>query len=158
MMGDGVYKSTDEGKTWTHMGLNETGRIGRIVVHPTESRYRLRVRRWAALPDRSRSAAFIAQSTAERTGTRLLFADANTGCSGLAMDPHNPRVLFAGMWQVEMHTYAHVQRRPGQRGLRFARWRQPNGSAWKATDCHNRRSGKSTWLSRQHRIPAACTR
>src|ERR1700722_10114602 len=35
MMGNGVYKSTDAGQTWTHMGLDETGRIGRIVIHPT---------------------------------------------------------------------------------------------------------------------------
>ena len=35
---------------------------------------------------------------------RVLFVDENTGCSGLSMDPHNPRVLFAGTWQAEMHT------------------------------------------------------
>ena len=38
------------------------------------------------------------------TWTRVLFVDENTGCSDLAMDPTNPRVLFAGMWQIEIHT------------------------------------------------------
>ena len=42
--GDGIYKSTDAGATWTRMGLDETGRIGRIIVHPTESEHRLRLR------------------------------------------------------------------------------------------------------------------
>ena len=43
-MGDGVYKSTDAGETWKHMGLDETGRIGRIIVHPDEPEHRLRLR------------------------------------------------------------------------------------------------------------------
>ena len=106
MMGDGIYKSTDAGATWQHMGLTETGRIGRIVVHPTESRHRLRLRAGPHSPVRSRSAAFIRRPTAARPGSASLFVDPNTGCSGLNIDANDPNTLFAGMWQVEMHTYA----------------------------------------------------
>ena len=48
VMGDGVYKSTDAGKTWKNMGLPETGRIARVLIHPDESEHRLRLRRRAA--------------------------------------------------------------------------------------------------------------
>ena len=104
MMGDGIYKSVDSGQTWTHMGLDETGRIGRIVVHPTDANivFACALGRVTG-PQQERGV--YRTTDGGKTWQRVLFADANTGCSGLAMDPHNPRVLFAGMWQVEMHTY-----------------------------------------------------
>ncbi len=104
MMGNGIYKSVDAGATWTHMGLDETGRIGRIIVHPTNPDvvFACAVGRVTG-PQQERGV--YRTSDGGKTWDRVLFVDPNTGCSGLAMDPHNPRVLFAGMWQVEMHTF-----------------------------------------------------
>src|SRR5579872_4520050 len=105
MMGNGVYKSTDAGATWQHMGLEETGRIGRIIVHPTnpEIVYACAVGR-ATGPQQERGV--FRTRDGGKTWDRVLFADPDTGCSGLTMDANDPNTLFAGMWQVVLHTYA----------------------------------------------------
>jgi photosystem II stability/assembly factor-like uncharacterized protein len=131
MMGDGIYKSTDAGKTWTHMGLDETGRIGRIVVHPSNPDivFACALGRLTG-PQQERG---VYRSTdGGKNWTRVLFADANTGCSGLAMDPHNPKVLFAGMWQAEMHTYAMFSGGPGS-GVYVS---HDGGTNWKRLEGH----------------------
>jgi photosystem II stability/assembly factor-like uncharacterized protein len=105
VMGDGIYKSTDAGKTWTNMGLRESGRIGRIIVHPTNPNivYVCALGR-ATGPQQERGVYRTVDGG--KTWTRVLFVDDGTGCSGIAMDAHDPNVLFAGMWQVVMHTWA----------------------------------------------------
>ena len=112
MMGDGMYKSTDAGKTWAHMGLDETGRIGRIIVHPTNPDivYACALGRTTS-PQQERGVYRTIDGGAH--WERVLFADENTGCSGLSMDAHNPRTLIAGMWQVEMHTWGLFSGGPG---------------------------------------------
>ncbi len=110
--GDGAYKSTDAGKTWTNMGLAETGRIGRIVVHPTNPDivYVCALGR-ATGPQQERGV--FKTSDGGRTWQRSLFADENTGCSGLAMDAKDPNILIAGTWQVELHTWVENSGGPG---------------------------------------------
>ena len=105
LQGDGIYLSTDSGATWTNMGLRETGRIGRIVVHPTNPNtvYACALGR-ATGPQQERGV--YRTTDAGKTWQRVLFVDENTGCSGLNIDRSNPNVLYAGMWQVVMHTYA----------------------------------------------------
>ena len=105
VMGDGIYKSTDAGKTWTNMGLRETGRIARIIVHPTNPNVVFVCALGRATgPQQQRG---VYRSTdGGKTWTRVLFVDDGTGCSGIAIDAHDPNVLFAGMWQVVMHTWA----------------------------------------------------
>jgi len=105
MMGNGIYKSSDAGATWQHMGLDETGRIGRIIVHPTDANivYVCALGRTTGpQPERG----VFKTTDGGKTWNRMLFVDGNTGCSGLNIDENDPNTLFAGMWQVEMHTYA----------------------------------------------------
>ncbi len=105
MMGDGIYKSADSGATWQHMGLDETGRIGRIVVHPADANIV-----WVCALGRTtgpqQERGVFKTTDGGRTWNRVLFVDPNTGCSGLNIDANDPNTLFAGMWQVEMHSYA----------------------------------------------------
>ena len=105
IMGDGVYKSTDSGATWTHMGLTETGRIGRVVIHPTNPDI-VFVCALGRTTGPQQERGVYRTLDGGKTWQRVLFVNANTGCSGLAMDAHDPTVLFAGTWQVVMHTWA----------------------------------------------------
>ena len=105
LMGDGVYKSSDSGTTWTNMGLAETGRIQRILINPTNPDIVFVCALGRATGPQHERGVF---RTADggKTWKQVLFVDENTGCSGLTMDPHHPNVLFAGAWQVVMHTWA----------------------------------------------------
>jgi photosystem II stability/assembly factor-like uncharacterized protein len=111
-IGQGVYKSTDGGETWTLMGLEQTGRIPRVVIHPTNPDIVLVCALGHAYgPQKERGVFRTADGGA--TWTQVLFVDENTGCSDLAMDPKNPRVLFAGTWQLEIHTWGRTSGGPG---------------------------------------------
>ena len=112
VMGNGIYKSTDAGKTWTNMGLPESGRIGRIVIHPSNPDIVFAcVLGRATGPQQDRGV--FRTTDGGQHWDRVLFAGENVGCSGLSMDPHNPHTLFAGMWQVEMHTWGEFSGGPG---------------------------------------------
>ena len=103
-VGQGVYRSTDGGETWELKGLEKTARIARIVIHPTDPDVVLACALGHAYgPQQERG--IYRTTDGGTTWTRVLFVDENTGCSDLAMDPNNPRVLFAGMWQIEIRTW-----------------------------------------------------
>ena len=102
--GNGVYKSVDGGKTWKNMGLKETVRISRVLIHPTNPN----IVYVAALghtggPQQERGV--FKTIDGGLTWKRILFVDENTGCSDLVLNQSNPEELFAGMWQVEMKTW-----------------------------------------------------
>lgn len=111
-LGQGIFKSTDGGETWKLMGLEKTGRIARIVVHPQDPDIVMACALGTAYGPQQERGVF--RTTDGGTSwTRVLFVDENTGCSDLAMDPSNPRVLFAGMWQIVIHTYGRFSGGPG---------------------------------------------
>ena len=102
-VGWGVFRSTDAGKSWARAGLENTGRISRIVVHPANPD----VVFVAALghaygPQQERG--IYRTMDAGKTWERVLFVNDSTGASDLVMDPANPRILYAGFWQIEIHT------------------------------------------------------
>ena len=105
LMGDGVYKSTDAGATWTNMGLAETGRIGgssfirRIRTSSTSARSGVR-------PASRRNAACTARSTVAGHGSSCSGWTRTSAAPGSRSTCKNPNMLFAGMWQMMMHTYA----------------------------------------------------
>ena len=104
-IGNGIYKSEDAGRTWKLMGLEATGRIGRVIVHPTDSR----IVYAAALghgygPQQERGV--YRTSDGGETWDRVLFGGENSGASDLVMDPGNPRRLFAGLWQIHIDTWS----------------------------------------------------
>ena len=112
VMGNGIYKSTDAGKTWTNMGLPETGRIGRIVINPSNPDIVFACALGRTTGPQQERGVFRTTDGGQHWD-RVLFANENVGCSGLSMDAHNPRTLFAGMWQVEMHTWGEFSGGPG---------------------------------------------
>jgi photosystem II stability/assembly factor-like uncharacterized protein len=103
-IGWGVYKSTDAGKSWKKMGLDSTGRISRIVVHPTNPDI-VYVAALGHLYGPQPQRGIYRTIDGGKTWERVLFVNDSTGGSDLVMDPNNPRILFAGFWQVEVHTW-----------------------------------------------------
>jgi photosystem II stability/assembly factor-like uncharacterized protein len=112
VMGNGIYKSVDAGKTWTNMGLEHSGRIGRIVIHPSNADIVFACVLGRMTGPQSERGVFRTTDGGQHW-ERVLFAGDNVGCAGLTMDPHNPHTLFAGMWQAEMHTYGEFSGGPG---------------------------------------------
>jgi len=112
VMGDGVYKSTDAGKTWKHMGLDATGRIGRIIVHPTNPNI-VFVCAIGRVTGPQEERGVFRSTDGGATWQRTLFVSPDAGCSGLTMDAKDPNVLVAGTWQVVMHTWGEFSGGPG---------------------------------------------
>ncbi len=124
-IGQGIYKSLDAGATWSLMGLEKTGRIARVVVHPTNPDIVLACALGTAYGPQPERGVYRT-TDGGTTWTRTLFTDENTGCSDLAMDPSNPRTLYAGMWQIEIHTWGRTSGGPGS-GLFVSR---DGGATW----------------------------
>ncbi len=97
--GDGVWKSTDAGKTWTSLGLQLTRQIAKVRVHPTNPDIVFVAAQgniWAPTPDRG----IYRSKDGGKNWSKVLFRNDSTGAADLAMDPANPNVLYAAFWQA----------------------------------------------------------
>ena len=98
--GDGVYKSTDSGKTWEHMGLEATQHIARIVVHPSNPDI-VWVAAQGALHGPNKERGIYKSVDGGKTWKQVLFVNESTGCSELSLDMNAPNTLYATMWEHE---------------------------------------------------------
>ena len=124
-VGDGVYRSTDAGETFEHMGLNEIGRVSRIVIHPTDPDIVYVGALGHAHGPQQERGVFRTTNGGE-SWEHVLFVDENTGSSSVIMDPNNPRILFAGMWTVVFNTWGRESGGPGS-GIYMSR---DGGDTW----------------------------
>ena len=131
--GDGVYKSTDGGRSWKNVGLSATRQIARIRIHPSNPDLvyvAAQGHAWAPNPDRG----IYRSDDGGKTWKRVLFVDDQTGACDLSMDPGNPRTLYAAFWQVVRKPWELVSGGPGS-------------SLYKSTD------GGETWKKLTDGLP-----
>ncbi|HLL13475.1 MAG TPA: hypothetical protein VK388_00210 [Pyrinomonadaceae bacterium] len=104
--GDGVYKSTDGGKTWRHMGLRDSRHISRIVINPRNPDVVYVGVLGHAFGANEERGVFMT-TDGGRTWQKTLYVDAEHGISDLDIDPANPNVLYAAMWQFRRTPWTH---------------------------------------------------
>jgi photosystem II stability/assembly factor-like uncharacterized protein len=110
--GDGVYKTTDGGKTWKFIGLGDTRQIGRIRVHPKNPD----VAYVAAIghlwgPNEERGV--FRTTDGGKTWKKILFRDKDTGANDIILDPSNPNVIYATFWQMRRQPWGFDSGGPG---------------------------------------------
>lgn len=110
--GDGVYKSTDAGKTWTHLGLRETQSIGRVIVHPKNPDIV-----WVAAvghlfgPNEERGV--FMTTDGGKSWQKTLYINQDVGATDLVIDPSNPNILFAATYERRRTSWGFVGGGPG---------------------------------------------
>jgi photosystem II stability/assembly factor-like uncharacterized protein len=128
--GDGVYRSTDGGRTWANVGLRESRHIGRVRVHPQNPDVV-----WVAALGRAwgpnRERGVFRTTNGGRTWDHVLFKSENAGAVDLSMDPNNPRLLFASVWQARRTPWSMASG-------------GPDSGLWRSTD------GGDTWTDITH--------
>ena len=110
--GDGVYKSEDAGKTWKNIGLSDSKHISRIRIHPEDPDL-VYVAVLGHVSGINKERGIFRSKDGGQTWEKILFVDQQTGASDLSMDPTTPRILYAGMWQVNLTPWGIYSRGPG---------------------------------------------
>jgi photosystem II stability/assembly factor-like uncharacterized protein len=136
--GDGIYKSTDAGRTWTHLGLRDGQQIPKIVVDPRNpDRLYVAVLGHPYGPNDERG--IFRSIDGGRSFQKVLFKDENTGAKDIDIDPSNPDVLYATLWEQRQGPWEN------------AAWGGTGGGIFKSTD------GGSTWRQLTKGLPAGLT-
>jgi photosystem II stability/assembly factor-like uncharacterized protein len=137
MAGTGIYKSTDAGRTFTHMGLTDSQTIARIIVHPTNPDVVYVAASGHEWTDNEMRGVFKT-TNGGRTWTKVLYKSPRTGAIDLVMDPTDSNVLYAAMWQRIRRKWSDPRVEPGYN----------EGGVMKSTD------GGATWTDAAAGLPA----
>lgn len=103
-MGNGVYKSMDAGKTWSHLGLDKTRHISDVVIHPTNPNI-IYITAQGAQYAPSKERGIYKTTDGGKTWKNILSVNNTTGASSLSIDMTNPRILYASMWQHQRYPW-----------------------------------------------------
>ena len=110
--GDGVYKSTDAGKTWKNIGLKNTQHISRVVIHPKDPNI-IFVAAQGALYGPNKERGIFKSVDGGVSWNKILYVNSLTGCSELSMDYNNPLVMYAAMWEHQRLPWKVISGGPG---------------------------------------------
>ena len=110
--GDGVYKSTDGGKTWANIGLKDSRQIGALIVDPTNPDIVLVAAIGHAFGPNTERGVFRTVDGG-KTWTKVLYKDEQTGGIDVTFDPHDPHIVYAAMWQVRRQPWNFSSGGPG---------------------------------------------
>jgi photosystem II stability/assembly factor-like uncharacterized protein len=132
--GDGMYKSTDGGKTWKHLGLRNAQQIGAILVHPRDPNL-VYVAALGHPYGANEERGVFRSSDGGETWQKVLYKDENTGAIALAFDPRDPKVIYADLWSARQG--------PWENGA----WQGPGSGLYKTTD------GGNTWRQLTNGLP-----
>ncbi len=135
-MGDGIYKSTDAGKTWSHIGLEKTRHISDVIIHPSNPDI-IYVAAQGAQYAPSDDRGIYRSMDGGKSWEKVLFLNNITGASSLSMDMNNPRILYASMWQHERFPW--IIKSGGE-----------DSGLYKSTD------GGDTWKKMKDGLPKDC--
>ena len=127
IIGRGMYKSTDAGKTWTHIGLRDAGQIGALEIHPRDPNVAYAAALGSPFGPNAERGVFRTNDGG-RTWKKVLFISEKVGAVALAMNPSNPQEIYAGAWQAE--------RKP---------WTIMSGGPAKQTGIYKTTDGGETW-------------
>lgn len=131
--GDGVYKSTDAGKTWKHIGLRDTRHIGKLIIHPTNPDIVFVAALGHAYGQNAERGVFRTLDGG-KTWEKVLYRDEKTGAIDITFDPKNPHILFAALWEAGRSPWSMWSGGPGS-GLykstdMGATWTKIEGNGW----------------------------
>ena len=112
MPGDGVYKSTDAGKTWTHVGFGQSDGISKIRIHPTNPNI-VFVASFGKFSVPSEERGVYKSTDGGKSWRRVLYRDPNTAAIDISIDRHNPNVMYAAMWEAYRKEYQMSSGGPG---------------------------------------------
>lgn len=132
-IGRGVWRSTDAGRTWAFLGLGETQAIRRIIVHPRDPDL-VYVAAHGHPFGKNKERGIYRSRDGGRTWQQVLYLNDSTGASDLAMNPINPRILYAGMWRGERKPWTLISG-------------GPEGGVYKSID------GGDTWVKLAGGLP-----
>ncbi len=134
--GDGVYKSTDAGKTWTNVGLKDTRQIGALLIHPKDPNLVYVAALGHAYGPNAERGVFRSRDGG-KSWEKVLFKDEKTGAIDLVMDPRNPSILFAALWEASRTPWSLTSGGPGSGLYRSTdagtTWQKVEGKGWPET-------------------------
>jgi photosystem II stability/assembly factor-like uncharacterized protein len=133
-VGNGIYKSTDAGKTWTHLGLRDGQQVAQIAVDPRNPDHVLVAVAGHPYGPNEERGIFLSKDGGQ-TFAKTLYKDENTGGSDVQIDPSNPQVVYASLWEAREGPWENAE------------WNGTNGGIFKSSD------GGQTWRQLSNGLP-----